>query len=191
MSDLHLAPPRESSRWPTLLIAAAVLAVIAGVVYFLLPASTAKVTITGVRTYSPHTVFDPLHKQGAMNILGQKSQTEDDLYVVLTVAIKDQFHKPVSVDAASATLTNPDDSVSEGSTVAHSDIQRLDSIFPDLATLTPHPLSYDDEVQPGQTIEKQIVVMFPGLNADAWRAKKTFTLTVSMHNQPPQTVLLH
>lgn len=194
MSDLQLAPPPERSPLTSVLLAIAVLALIAGAIFYFVPRDTAKVTVTNVQTFAPQTQFAAPTRKGAnrgLNVIsGATASTESDLYVVVSVHVENKFRFPISVDGASATLTTADGQNPDGSIVVRRDVQRLEGIFPQLTSLIPHPIGFGDELAPHASLDGQFILQFPNLDDAAWKSKKSASISVEMHNQPAQTAAL-
>ncbi len=193
MSDLQLAPPPERSPLLSVLSAVCILALIAGAIYYFIPHDTAKVTVTNVKTFAPSVQFAAPSRKGGrgMNVItGATASTENDLYVVVTVHVENRFRFPVSVDGASATLEAADGTKPDGSIVVRSDVQRLEAIFPQLASMIPHPIGFGDEIAPRTGLDGQFVLQFPNLDEASWKGKKSASISVEMHNQPDQTAPL-
>ncbi|HEY4357460.1 MAG TPA: hypothetical protein VGN16_17040 [Acidobacteriaceae bacterium] len=188
MAELSLAPPPDRSPLVSILIAASVLAAIAAAIFLFIPRQTSKLTVTGVQTFAPHTEFAAAKsKSGTMNIVGQDPAAEDDLYVVVSVRLEDRYHLPFTVDDINGSLTLADGSQPAGSVVNRGDLARLATIFPQLASTTPHPLGFDDEVQPGKPLDGQVVLQFPNTNAQAWQTKKSASVSLALRNQGTAT----
>lgn len=188
MAELSLAPPPDRSPVASILIATGVLAAIAAAIFLFIPRHTSKLTVTGVQTFAPHTEFAVAkNKSGSMNIVGQDPTAEDDLYVVVSVHLEDQYRMPFTVDDVNGTLTLADGSQPTGAVVNRNDLARLGGIFPQLASSTPHPLGFGDEVQPGKPLDGQVVLQFPGVNAQAWQSKRSATVSLQLRNQGEAT----
>ncbi|MES2392908.1 MAG: hypothetical protein V4555_14780 [Acidobacteriota bacterium] len=171
---------------PYVLIAAAVLAVIAAAIYWVIPHKTAELTVTNVELFAPHTEFKAA--PGAGHLIGAPGEVEDDLYVVATLRMTDKLRTPLFFDGMGATMVN-NDAAYELTTVRPTDLPRLEESFPQIAKLAPKPFSEDD-LQPGETREGQVVVLVPSATADQWKQKKSATLTVRLHRQDAQMVAL-
>ncbi len=192
MSDLQLAPPPERSPLTSVILAIAILAVAVGALFYFIPRDTAKVTVTNSKIFAPTAQFAAATRKGhGMNVIsGAAASTESDLYVVVTVHVENKFRFPVSIDGANATLTAGDGSSPDGSIVQRHDVDRLESIFPALTPMLPHPLGFGDEIAPNTSLDGQFILQFPGLDENAWKSKKSASVSVEMHNQPAQTAAL-
>ena len=186
MTDLQLAPPRESSPLKAVLIAAVILAIIAAAVVFLNPRKTAELSVTKVDTFAPHTQFRLT--PGAVHVLGQAEASEDDLYVAATVKLEDKLRLPIFASSFGATLTAGDGTALEGTSIAARDWPRLETSFPALAPMLAQPLPDGAEADPGSAVTGTVLLMFPGASAETWAKKRSATLRISLAHQGAQTV---
>ena len=190
MADLQLAPPPEKSVVPAALIAVLVLAVIAAAVFWFNPHKVADLRVTQVQTFAPHTENKALTggKTGGMRVLnGLAFTAEDDLYVVATVSFTDRLRIPLYLTGALADVTFADGTQAQAHMMAPGDVQRLGMIFPAITPLAVKPIADDEEIDPGVTRVGTIVLPFPGKAADAWKTKRSATLTLELRNQDGQT----
>ena len=194
MSDLQIAPAREKSVVPALLIAVLVLAVIAVAVFYFNPHRIADVHVVQVKTFAPHTEMKELSpdaKKMGMRVIHKDSYTaEDDLYVVAQVSFTDKLRLPVFLTEVEATVTFADGAQVQTHMVSAHDVKRLSTIFPEIAPLAVDPIADDAEIDPGQTLVGTVVLPFPSRDAAAWAAKRNATLTFDLRNQEPQTTRL-
>lgn len=194
MSDLQIAPPRERSVLPALLIAALVLAIVAAAVFWFNPRKTADLKVTAVETFAPHTELDALkgaHTHGMRVLGGDLATPEDDLYVLATVRLTDRLRLPLFITNVTAHVTFADGSEADTSMLSAGDLPRLESVFPALTPRIKDPISaLDQELDPKQTLTGMVVLPFPGKTAKDWAAKKSATLTLELRNQDDQTTKL-
>jgi hypothetical protein len=155
------------------------------------PRKVAEVAVQKIDFYAPPAVAataDPVMYPGTTKA------AEDDLYVVVTVAITDKLHLPIFPTSTSATYTAPDGSSVEGQFVAKEDLPRLLLEYPDLAPKinppAPPPIGYKDQIAPDATLVGTEVVVFQSVSIDKWKAKKSATLTINLSQQKPVTVAL-
>jgi hypothetical protein len=184
MSDLNLGPPLQPSRAKYVLVAAAVVALIVTVILLVTPHHISELAIERTQVFAPHTTMQT--PKFGMHVLGQETTDEDNLYVVATVRFKDTLRLPIDPMGASAQMLDSTGASADGSLVAQRDLPRLGEVFPELAPMVTHPLTLD-RLEPGETREGQLVLLFPGLNAKDWSTKKSATLTIRLAQQPPQT----
>jgi hypothetical protein len=187
MADLKLAPEPERGPFRAVLIAMVVLGLVAAGVFLLNPRKTAEITVKKMDLFAPHTEFQ--QSAGGMHVLGAAPESEDDLYVIATVAITDKLRLPLFLTGETTSLTNADGSVVEGRVIAPRDFARLAAIYPNLAAFG-QPMDDNDPIQAGATREGKAVLLFPGMNAAAWQTKKSASLTYTLAHQLPQTVAL-
>ncbi len=188
MSDLNLGPTQQSSPLKAILISVIVLAAIAAAVFYLNPRRTHEITVPKTQFYAAHTTSKDT--TGEMHIVGQLAESEDDLYVVATLNIKNNLPIPIYLNNITATYTTPQDTVIDTRAPGASDLARLKEIFPALAPMLPNPLPLDDGIPAKSTAEGTILLHFPGLTEQTWKARKSATLTLNFIHQDPQTVTI-
>ena len=188
MADLQIAPARQSSSAPAVIIALVVLAALAAAIFYLNPHQVAELKVTNTDLYAPHTTFAAPEgpSTGGMHVLGTPTtSSEDNLYVVAHVSLTDKLRLPIFLNGATAQLTLADGSQIEANLLSSVDLKRLEVIFPDITQHATAPLSDGDEIYPGQTRTGTIVLPFPGQTSDAWNNKKGAKLTLHLRNQEP------
>jgi hypothetical protein len=193
MSDLKLAPEREKSVMPAVLIAVFVLAAIAAAVFYYNPHKVADLTAVKTVPFAPHTTYGALDatRSGGMKVLGtSETQGEDDLYLITTISMTDRLRIPIYLSSATAHVTFADGSQADASMIPASDVKRLQSIFPTIGPMIGNPLPDLAEFDPGQTQTGTFVFGFPGRTAQSWQTKKQASLTLELRNQDPQTINL-
>ena len=194
MADLQLAPARERSVLPAILISLAVLAIAAFAVFYFNPRKVSDLQVGGVKLYAPHTETQQLQTgrdAGGMRVIhGQQTVAEDDLYVVATVSFTDKLRIPLYVMGATALVTFADGSQIQTRMLPVSDVERLGKIFPAIAPLAMNPIADDEEIDPGKTRTGTMVLPIPGRDAAAWQSKREAMLTIDLRNQGAQTVRL-
>jgi hypothetical protein len=183
-SGLQIAPPPERSPLPFVLIAAVVIGAVIAAIFWFNPHKTAELAVTHVDVFAPHTEFK---SQKGMGLVGALPQSEDDLYVVATVRMTDKLHAPLVLSSAKVVMMESSDKGTEGTVINAADVARLDEIFPAIGKLVTQPFTLDD-LQPGQTREGQMVLMFPGMTADQWKAKSSAAITIEVWHRDAQTV---
>lgn len=192
MAPLQLAPARESSNTPAVILSLLILAAVAAAIFYFNPHKVAEFHVTSSDTYAPHTRFGSLEAAtpaaNGIHVLGGPTSTsEDDLYVIAHVTLADKLRLPLFVSGATAHVTLEDGTELESNLLSAADLKRLEVIFPDIRQHATDPISDGDEIAPGQTRIGTLVLPFPGRTASDWHAKKSATLTVDLRNQGPQT----
>ena len=193
MAELKIAPSRESSSAPAVILSLLVLAAIAAALFYFNPHKVSEFKVTSVDTYAPHTTFAALEgpTPNGMHVLDAPTDsTENDLYVIAHVSLTDKLRLPLFVSGAVAHAKLADGTELEANLLSASDLKRLEVIFPSLRGRVADPISDGDEIQPGQTRIGTVVLPFPGQTDDAWHSKKSATLTVQLRNQDPQTTAI-
>ena len=188
MADPQLAVARDNSPLKAVIIAFVVLAAIIAAVVFLNPTRTADLSVVSVRTFAPHTEYKSA--PGSIHVIGQANQSEDNLYVAATVKLDDKLRLPLFVSSVSGTMTAADGTTYQASSVSTHDFTRVGAIFPDMAPALTHPLEDGAEAPPGGSASGTVLLLFPGMNADAWAKKKSATLQIGLAHQDALTVAL-
>ena len=187
MSDLNLGPSRERSPLLSILIAVAVVGVVVTTIVMLNPRETAEVSVQKVALFAPHTEFKPT--AGGGQVVGGLPQSEDDLYVVATVRITDKLRLPLFLNGRSAKLISASLQSTDATVVSNRDLPRLEETFPQLAPMAANPLT-EDQLNPGETREGVVVLLFPGMTQADWHNKVSSQLTLDLQYQSPITVAL-
>ena len=193
MDDLQIAPPREKSVLPAILIATLVLAAIGAAIFYFNPHKTAELSVLDVHTFAPHTELGALQSERShdMRVLGAATaSSEDDLYVVATVSLADKLRMPLFFEGGTAQVTFADGTEANARMIPATDVKRLGTIFPDITPMIRNPITDGEQIDPGQTRVGTLVLGFPGRTADAWQKKQNATLTMELRNQEPQTTRL-
>ena len=195
MATLQIAPARQASQAPALIISLFILAAVAAAIFYFNPHKISELKVTSVDTYAPHTTFGALEgatpAANGMHVLsGAATSSEDNLYVIANVRMTDKLRLPLFISGATARVTLADGTQLESSLLSSSDLKRLEVIFPDIRQHAVAPISDGDAIEPGQTRVGTLVLPFPGQNAEAWHNKKAATLTIDLRNQGPQTTAL-
>lgn len=195
MASLQIAPARQSSQAPAVIIAFLILAVAAAAIFYFNPHKISELKVTSVDTYAPRTTFGALEGPGGvpngMHVLSAPTtSTEDDLYVIANVSMTDKLRLPLYISGATAHVTLADGTELESNLLSGADLKRLEVIFPEIRNHAVAPISDGDSIEPGQTRVGTVVLPFPGQTADAWHNKKSATLTIDLRNQRAQTTVL-
>jgi hypothetical protein len=186
MTELNLGPAPESSPLKSILIAVAVLIAIAAAVFYFNPRKTAELTVT--KTELVAQTADAKHSVGG--IVGQPVETDNDLYVVVTLRIENKLRLPIFINGINAAYTPSDDAPIAVQSMRASDLPRVEEIFPTIKPLMTNPLTFDNGIDPKSAIEGTVLLQFPGITEAAWKSRKTATLTVDLAHQDPQTVTI-
>lgn len=194
MADLQIAPARDSSNAPAIIIALVVLATIAAAIFYFNPHKISELKVTKVDVYAPKTTFGSLDAPSGTNgthvLDAPTTTTENDLYVIAHVSMTDKLRLPIYLSGAVAHAKFADGTETDSYLLSGSDLRRLAVIFPSLRQQAQNPIADGDAIQPGQTLSGTLVLPFPGQTADAWQNKKNATLTIQLRNQGPQTTTM-
>jgi hypothetical protein len=168
-----------------ILFAVAILIVAAIAIFALNPTKTAVLTIPHVDIFAPHTEFKAMAGPAGTHIIGQPNASEDDLYVIATVRLEDKLHLPIFVAYAGATMQNADGTESTATVISTHDIPNLETTFPAITAMLPHPLLNGAQISPGGAAEGQVLLLFPNSTRKSWDTKKSATLTLNLLRQDP------
>ena len=180
----HTTPPKAFFPWKTIAIAVTALALAGFVlVHLTWHRTNADVTITQVKLYPSHIVF-----KHTFGIVG-RDQTEDDMYVIATIAVKSNVPAPLSIDGITGVLTLADGSTLNATAVEKSELPNLFTSFPAVKTLAGPPLYRETIIAPGATVDGTIILHYP-VDQKTWDARKSSTISVTPYHQPALTVEL-
>jgi len=163
----------------------------AGVFWYFQTRTTAVLSASNTQIFAPHTTFAA--KGDGFHVVGQLGESEDDLYVVTTLSIKNNLNIPIFLNSIDATYTAPDDSVMDTKAISPADTARVEASFPDITPMMnagtkPFPLT--DAIPANATVEGTVLLHFSGLTAQVWRSRKSATMTANFTHQAPQTITI-
>jgi hypothetical protein len=190
VAELTFSQPARRNLATPILLALAVLAVAAFLVFYFTPHTTADVTVKKTAVYATHIVFR------SDSIVVGRDPVQDEVYVLLTVHIEDRLRLPLFLKDFTATLTpsNPDGTPAEDittSAIEKLDVPNLYTSFPALKTLADQQatplLLRETQIEPGQSAEGLVLLHFPVTQA-AWDARKSATLSIALYHQQPLAV---
>lgn len=189
MDDVLFATPERRNYTLPILIAVVVLALVGFLLYRNTPHTTADVEITHVDLFPAHVEFS-----SDSNVVGVAKQTEDVLYVLVTVRITDRLRLPLFLKDFTASLIPSDGSLPPAtSAVERSDLLNTYATFPALGTLAQHqtapPLLRESRIDPGQTVTGFVLLHFP-VKPEVWNSRNDFVLTIDLYHQPSLSVAL-
>jgi hypothetical protein len=141
-----------------------------------MPAATGQVARTTV-----HFVH---HEANGLDAAGNPMPKEafDQALVFTHIQVHNQSKNPLFVRQIMTNVTLDDGIHTSYAAVPH-DYQRLFQANPDLAALQGSPLPADMTIQPGQSLEGDIVAAFR-LTQEQWNANKGINYAVSLQYQP-------
>lgn len=190
MADLTFSQSARRNLATPILIAIAVLAIAAVLVFTLTPRSTADVTIKKTAVYDAHTVF-----KSESTIVG-RDVAQDDLYVIVDLHLENHLRLPLFLKDFTATLTpsNPDGTPAEdiaATAIEKPDVPNLYVSFPALKTLADEQatplLLRETQIDPGKSAEGLILLHFQTSQAN-WDNRKSATLSIALYHQQPLTI---
>jgi hypothetical protein len=190
VSDLTVVPsfaqPARRNLALPITLAVLILALVGAVLYFSSAHKTADVSITRTTPYLAHTTFSKQSMVNGTNVIGQASSTEDDLYVVANLRIRNRMLIPLFLDSFSVSLHTTGGQI-DTTPLQQQDLETVYASFPALKTLAGPALLRDSTIQPGQTAEGSVVLQF-AIPKTAWDQRTDATLTLTFYHQPPITI---
>ena len=165
-----------------------IMVVVAVTVYLVIPHKITALSVSKVDVFAPHTEFEASHS--STQVIGEPGQSEDDLYVVAHINMTNKLHDRVFISGWSATVMFRDGTTEDSTLIARSELPRLETIFPQIASLAPDPIADGDELDPGVTKTGSVVLLFPNTTQDKWNSKGSAVLTINLHEHVAQTVKL-
>jgi hypothetical protein len=144
----------------------------------------AKGEIVAVWAHPQHTVTSGIDASGAP----VEQQTVDQMFVFTQIRLRNQSDHPIFLQNVLTNVTL-DDGVHSSYAANKGDYDRLFVAYPDITV--PHgpavsPLN--TEIDPGQTVEGEIVSSFRSLTKQQWDARKKLDYTLSFRYQPNLTL---
>jgi len=178
----------KTSPLKPVLILLAILLLGGATFWFMNTRQSAALSIPKTQLYAAHTTTAAA--AGGGNIVGQAAEADDDLYVAVTLHLKNNLNLPLFIDNLTATYTDATDATLDTRALGHTDLTRTEEIFPALTPLMPNPFPLGDAIPTHATTEGTVLLHFPGLTEQTWKARKSAVLTLNFTHQPPQTVNL-
>lgn len=188
MSELSFGTEEKTSPLKTILIVVFCVLLGGGAFWYMNSRTITALSVPKVQLYAAHT--QTAASPGSVHEVGQLGESQDDLYVVATLRIHNNISLPVYLNSIDATYTAPDDSVIDTKAPSHSDLLRLEQIFPDILPLMVKPIDLNDGILPGATTEGTVLLHFSGLTAQTWKSRKSAVITLNFAHQPPETVTI-
>ncbi len=188
MADLNFSQPERRNFLLPVVIALAVLAAVIFAVIHFTPHTTADVAVTRTAVYPSHIVFK------SNSIVLNSDQTQDDLYILVTLRITDHLRLPLFLKDFNASLIPSAETGGlplTDSAVEKPDLANLLTTFPVLKKLADAqgvpPLYRETRIDPGQTVEGYILLHFPGAQA-VWDQRQDATVSIDLYHQPSLVV---
>lgn len=188
MPDLDLGPPPSRSPLPAILGAFLILAITGAAIFYFNPRSTADLSVVNTQVYGARSELKS--NPGTMHIIGQVGAIDNDLYVAVTLSVKDRLRLPLFIKDTRAQLLRADNTAQDADIVPPADIPKVVAAFPAIAPLVSTPLPPDRQVSPGETATGTVLLHFSQATPDVWKGRKSATLTVDYFHQDSQTVTL-
>jgi hypothetical protein len=150
--------------------------------------SSVAASVDHVETYPVHVKYA---RTGGM--LVGADQTEDDLYVITDIVLKDPSEVPLFVSSIKGTVTLQSGEVMEANVIDKNDLERLMKMFPALQPLTAAagtpPLTRESQVAAGAT-GRGYAVMSYNIPQSEWDKRQAADVTVQFLHQDAVTIKL-
>jgi hypothetical protein len=184
MPGLNFSQSERSSPLKPILIAAAVLAVIAALVFYFNPHDTAVLSLSNTNVVGTRTNF----KSNSI-VVDEHPAGQDDLYVLTTLQVTDHLRLPITINTITATITTKDNQAATTSAVNAPDLPAVFGSFKELKPLQSTPLLRDTVIQPNQSASGQLVFHFPITKA-TYDARQSAVITLDLYHQTPITITI-
>ncbi len=136
-------------------------------------------TVTKSALFPVHVEFEkPFGTVGA-------GQTEDAIYVVAQVSLKDQASVPLFVKEVAGSFIAEDGSLSRANVISARDLPRLQQMYAglrDLMQQNGEPLNAERNIAPGTTGSGYVVMLFNATQAD-WEKRKSAEVDIDFYHQ--------
>jgi hypothetical protein len=122
-----------------------------------------------------------------VNIVAEQIPNQNAVLVALTFAFRNSGEKMIWVhDIHGKLATSTGELTAEA--VSAVDFDRYFTAFPNLKRGAQSPLSPEDKLQPGQQIERTIIISFP-VNLDAFNQRRSVSVMIQLYDQPLPIVI--
>jgi hypothetical protein len=180
-------PDRRNLTLPITL--AVLILALAGTVFYLTTAhKTADVTIPHVAAYTAHTVFTQQKHHNGTDVVGQSASTEDTLYIIPTIRIRNRMLIPLFLDSFHVTLHTAGGQI-DTTPLQQQDLPTVLAAFPELKPYAGTPLLRDTTIPPSQTTVGTLFLQF-AIPQSAWDQRTDAPLTLTFYHQPPITITI-
>jgi hypothetical protein len=181
VAQLTFAQPGRRNLLTPVLLAFLILGIVLALVIRATPRRTADLTIT-------HTVVVPTHTVlKSDSIVVGHDQSQDDLYVLVTLRIDDNLHLPLFLKDFTATLTTAEGEELTTSAIEKQDLPTVYTAFPALHSLASPPLLRESMINPGQSAEGMILLHF-SITQAVWDHRRNAILNIDLYHQGQQGV---
>jgi len=184
MPDLNFSQPERTNPMKSILIAAAVLAVVAALVFYFNPRDTAALSLSNTSVVGTRTNF----KSDSI-VVSKTPAGQDDLYILTTLQVDDHLRLPITIDTITATITTKDGAESTTSAVNVGDLPAVFGSFKELKPLAAPPLLRETVIDPGKSASGQLVFHFPITKA-VYDDRKSAVVTLELYHQKPISITI-
>jgi hypothetical protein len=122
-----------------------------------------------------------------VNVIAEQIPNQNSVLVALTFAFRNSGKKTIWVHDIHGKLTASNGELT-AEAVSAVDFDRYFTAFPTLKRGAQPPLSPEDKLQPGQQIERTIIVSFP-VNLDTFNQRRSVSVIIQPYDQPLPIVL--
>jgi hypothetical protein len=187
MPDLSFSQPERRNFLVPIAVVAIIVAVACGLVYFFLPHRNADVQVTHVSAMPEHITFSSAGPADAPHVVGGPTPSEDDLYVLATVRIRDDLKIPLFIKDLTGTLTTSDGTDITVSAIEKNDLDDVYQAFPSIQSISGPPLLRETQIAPGATADG-VVMLHYSATEEIWKQRKSASITIEFYHQDPITV---
>lgn len=184
MPNLTFSQSDRPSPLKSILVAAAALAIVAALVFYLNPRDTAALTLSNTQAVGTRTNF----KSDSI-VVEQTPAGQDDLYVLTTLQVDDHLRLPITIDTITATITTRDGQQDTTSAVNVQDLPAVFGAFPQLKPFAAPPLLRETVIDPGKSTSGQLVFHFP-IPKSIYDDRKSAIVTLELYHQKPISITI-
>ena len=164
--------------WTTLI---AIVVVSVGITAFLLASRKPPVAVgevTQVWVHPVHTLTTPTDANGVQSA----TETFDQVLVFSDIRVKNQSDQPIVLKEMLTNITL-EDGIHSSYAASATDFNRLFIAYPSLEPMHGKPLPIEATLEPGQTVEGEIITFYR-LNKQQWETHKDLDYTIGFRYQP-------
>jgi hypothetical protein len=183
VSEPKFAQPARRNLLAPVLIAFLLLGIALALVLRYTPHKIADVAIVHTAVYPAHTVFK------SETILVGRDRSQDDLYVLVTVAVTDRLNLPIFLKDFTGTLVTADGEEVPGTAAQKGELDNLYTTFPAIRPLASAPLLRETLISPGNSESGMVLLHFP-VAAETWNHRRSAALNIDLYHQGPISITI-
>lgn len=139
--------------------------------------------VTHLTAYPIHRASDAGGgRRGTMGV----EQTFDEVIVIAQVRLHNQSKVPLFISDMAGVVSLPDQEI-RSLAATNTDFGRVFIAYPQLAPMKQEPLLRDTTIQPGATVDGQLVFNYP-ITRDQWGLRRSMDISVSFVHQKDLTM---